>query len=259
MSKLDALTTVSEDDAPIITIFGEGGLGKTSLGALFPSPIFITAENGLKSIPKAQRPKSFPLVETSAQLWEYLTLLMTQTHSYQTLVIDTITSLDMVFRKEIMEKSSAASMSKAAGGYGGGYDLLLSEHAKCRKFCERLRSQLGMSVVFLSHAVMSKIDPPDTEAYSKYSIPLHEKSRHPYVNDVDLVGFIQLRKLIRGQDGAMKKATSFGERELVCHSVASNDSKNRYGITEPLEYVDGQNPLLSQIQFYRDNFPELAV
>lgn len=250
MSKLASLVTVPEDDAPIVTIFGEGGLGKTSLGALFPAPIFITAESGLKSIPKANRPQAFPLVETSAQIWEYLTLVLTQTHSYQTLVIDTITSLDAVFRKEILERSNVASLNKAAGGYGGGYDLLASDHYKVRKFCEKIRSQLGMGIVFLSHAVTAKIDPPDTEAYTKYSIPLHEKSRHPYVNDVDLVAFIQLQKFIKGDENSPKKATSFGDREIVCHAVASNDSKNRFGIKEPLEYIEGTNPLLSVIPFY---------
>lgn len=258
MSKLDALTTVQADEAPVITIFSDAGYGKTSMGALFPSPIFLTAEKGLQAIPQHRRPKAFPNVEESAQIWEYLTLLMTQEHSFQTLVIDTVTSIDALFRADILKGDKAETMNRAAGGYGGGYDLLAGLHYKLRKYCERLRSQLGMGIVFLSHATVAKLDPPDSESYTKYTVPLHEKSRHPYINDADVVAFIQLKKLVKSDDGRPGKARDFGIREVVCHAVASNDSKNRFGITEAIEYVDGLNPFATAIPYYRDNFPELT-
>ena len=35
---------------------------------------------------------------------------------------------------------------------------------------------------------------------------------------------------------------SNGDREVICHATAASVSKNRYGITEPLDFVLGENP-----------------
>jgi len=49
-------------------------------------------------------------------------------------------------------------------------------------------------------------------------------------------------------DGERKKAISDGTRELITYATASNVSKNRYGITDPLKVELGQNPLKSFIK-----------
>ena len=57
------------DDRPIIcTITGDAGLGKTSMAATFPKPIFIRAEDGLQAIPVATRPDAFPILSNVDQL-----------------------------------------------------------------------------------------------------------------------------------------------------------------------------------------------
>ena len=68
----------------------------------------------------------------------------------------------------------------------------------------------------------------------------------PYIDNVDLVGFMRLETYLKG-DGEMKKAFSTGDRQLVCHAMAANVSKNRFGITEPLEVKVGENPLTAYL------------
>ena len=61
MSILDQIT--KPKPRPLaVTIIGEAGLGKTSLGATFPKPIFIRAEDGLKSIMHSAMPDAFPVL-----------------------------------------------------------------------------------------------------------------------------------------------------------------------------------------------------
>ena len=61
-------------------------------------------------------------------------------------------------------------------------------------------------------------------------------------DNVDLVGLIRLKTLIRGGDGDKKRAISTGEREIICHPQASSVTKNRFNVSEPLAFTFDRNP-----------------
>ena len=104
------------DDRPIIcTICGDAGTGKTRLAATFPKPIFIRAEDGMQSIPAADRPDAFPLLtrnakasDSVAQLFDQLIALLKEDHDYRTLVIDSVSALDAIFTAEALERDGRA-------------------------------------------------------------------------------------------------------------------------------------------------------
>ena len=79
------------------------------------------------------------------------------------------------------------------------------------------------------------LDLPDMDAYARYTVRMHKKSMPHYIDNVDIVGFIRLKTFTRG-DGDKKRAISTGEREIICHPVASNVSKNRLGISAALPF-----------------------
>ena len=64
-----------KDRAPIVTICGDSGTGKTTLASTFPKPIVIRAEDGLQAIPEDSRPDAFPVLNKVEDLWEQLTAL----------------------------------------------------------------------------------------------------------------------------------------------------------------------------------------
>lgn len=225
------------------TIIGEAGLGKTSLAACFPKPIFIRAEDGLKSITSSPMPDAFPVLKTVEDLWPQLWALAKEEHEYGTVVIDTVSTLDTLFTDWVVETdpNKPKSINQALGGWGAGMNMVASQHRRLRKGCEYLLDR-GMNVVFLSHADTSTISPPDGNQYTRYTMRMHEKSMQPYIDNVDVVGFLRLETFTKG-DGDVKKAISTGDRQLVCHAMAANVSKNRFGIVEPLEVKLGENPL----------------
>jgi hypothetical protein len=225
------------------TIIGEAGLGKTSLAACFPKPIFIRAEDGLKSIINSPMPDAFPVLKTVEDLWPQIWALAKEEHAYQTVVIDTVSTLDTMFTDWVVETdpNKPKSINQALGGWGAGTNMVASQHRRLRKGCEYLLDR-GMNVVFLSHADTSTISPPDGNQYTRYTMRMHEKSMQPYVDNVDVVGFLRLETFTKG-DGDVKKAISTGDRQLVCHAMAANVSKNRFGIVEPIEVKVGENPL----------------
>lgn len=232
-----------DDRAVICTITGDSGMGKTTLAATFPKPIFLRAEDGLQALPHNMRPDAFPVIHTELDLWSQLGSLIKEEHDYKTVVIDSVTALERLFIQSVIESDpkKPKTIAAACGGYGAGFLAVGGLHQRVRKACGMLNEK-GMNVVFIAHADTETVDLPDADPYTKYSLRLNKKSVAPYVDDVDLVGFLKLQTFTRG-DGGKKKAISDGTRLLVCYATASCISKNRYGITDDLEVLPSTNPL----------------
>ena len=228
-----------EKKLPLVcTIFGEPGLGKTSLAATFPNPIFILAEDGLKSV--KPRPHSFPLLQNANELWAQFKALREEKHDYKTLVVDTITQLDQLFISYILSQDkTATNLATAHGGYGASYQMLSGLHGKVRKYADALMRERNMNIVFLTHSEIENINLPDHSEFNRYEIKLHKKSQGHYIGNVDLVGFLKL-DISTKKDG---RAIDSGERVLICHATASNISKNRFGIDEPIIIEKNKNAL----------------
>lgn len=231
------------DRAIICTVTGDAGVGKTRLAATFPKPVFIRAEDGMQSIPMESRPDALPIVQDVDQLWQQFKALVQEEHSYKTVVIDSVTALERMFTAYVVESDpkKPKSINQALGGYGAGLQAVSSMHQRVRKAAGMLNTQ-GIHVVFIAHADTTTVELPDQDPYTRYDLRLGKRSVAPYVDDVDLVGYMKLETHTMG-DGEKKKAISDGTRLLVAYTTAANVSKNRYGITEDLAVPEGTNPL----------------
>ena len=227
----------------IATLFGEGGMGKTTLAAMFPKPVFIRTEDGTASLQGNENVSLFPLATSSKDVFDAIEVLATEKHEFKTLVIDSITQLATMIESEIVAADSKAkSINQAGGGYGAGYGTASEVHRQVRDWAGSLAYETGMNVVFIGHADTETLDLPDMDPYARYCVRMHKKSIPHYTDNVDLVGLIRLKTFTRG-DGDKKRAISTGEREILCFPQASSVTKNRFNITEPLPFTfDGGNP-----------------
>lgn len=248
---MSILSTISKPDdrSIIVTITGDAGVGKTSLAATFPNPIFIRAEDGLQAVPTDTRPDAFPVINKVDDLWGQLTALVTEDHDYKTVVIDSVTQLETLFGEYIVESDpkNPKSLAQANGGYGAGYIAVSALHGRVRKAAKILNERKNMHVVFIAHSDVSTIELPDADPYSRYDLRLHKKSMPHYVDNSDLVAYLKLETFTTG-DGDRKKAISSGNRIAVCYTAAAQISKNRYGITEDLPVAQGENPFIPFIK-----------
>ena len=260
--------------APVITIVGFPGVGKSTLGALFPSPIFIQAENASTAFeqwPEEQQPALFPElpapnaskgIRPSVVLLDQLRELVTAEHPFKTVVIDAVTTLHTILEAEVVDydPSGADNIGEAAGSYGKGYLVVAGIHAKIRSACEHLRKR-GIGVVFLAHTGLAKIkNRPDVEPYATWSIDMHEASRRIYIANSDAVIYMHSKEFVTGAESDRKgrntklgKIRSTGERVLITASdgtVGFVDAKNRYRLPGEIEVAEGENPLLQYIPFY---------
>lgn len=234
------------------TIVGVQGTGKTTLACTFPDIIMIRTqgEKPPRDIPPEQTPTLLE-VDSAKDLWDALKALLQEDHSYKTLAFDTVTGLDILFTQDVLAADpNARGLNQSHGGYGNGASMVSAMHMRVRKASEMLRKQKGMNIIFLAHAEIVDVSPPDGDPYSSYSLRLPKKSMAPYLDSVDCVGFLKQERIVRGaveakNDRGAKpgRAMTSGDRVLVTYLTPAMASKNRYGITEDLDVVKGENPL----------------
>lgn len=225
------------------TVVGEAGMGKTTLAATFPKPVFIRTEDGMASL-AGMDVQAFPVARSFSEVMEQIAVLAREEHDFKTLVIDSITQLNTIIEKEIVESEpnpKNRSMPKCCGGYGAGYAMASEMHRQIRERCDWLNDKKGMHVVYIAHADVETIEQPDQDAYGRYTLRLHKKSVSHYTDNVDLVGYVKLETLTHG-DGPKKKATTTGSRIVTCYPTPNHVSKNRFGITSDLTLKQGVNP-----------------
>ena len=268
-------------EAPVLTIVGFPGVGKSTLAATFPAPIFIQAETAttvFETWPEEDQPAFFPElpapnakrnIKPSEVLIQQLRELATEEHPFQTVVVDAVTTLNTLFEQEIIEfdQNGANNIGEAAGGFGKGYLAVAALHAKVRNACEHLRKK-GMTIVFLAHSGIAKVkNRPDVEAYSTWSLDMHEASRKVYVATSDAVLYLKAREFVMGSETDRKgniksygKVTSTGERILIAASegtIGFVDAKNRYHIPDEIEVPERQNPIMQYIPYLKQ-FAKIA-
>jgi hypothetical protein len=241
MQNFNVAALMSPTKRPLIATFvGDGGMGKTTLGSLFPAPVFIRTEDGTQAIAHRQDVALFPVCKTTAQVKEAINSLRTEAHPFQTLVIDSITQLDVMIQAEIVAADGKAkSINAAGGGYGAGWNMVSNAHREIRELAGMLSEEREMNIIFLAHAQNETVDSPDSDSYLRATMRLNSKSVGHYSDNVDLVGFLKLKTYVTGDD-TKKRAIGDGTRVIACYPTPSHISKNRFGITTDLPF-DGQN------------------
>lgn len=263
--------------APMLTIVGTPGVGKTTLAALFPNPVIIQAEDGgavFDSWDEDQKPMLFPVlpradvddkgkitVSTKETLIEQLRALATQKHDFKTVIIDAVTSLHALFEHEVAASYGVDNVADAAGGFHKGYLVVKEMHAEIKSACDYLRDKKGMTIVFLAHAGIKKIkNRPDADEYTIFTLDMHDASVATYTNLVDAVLYLRQDEFVKGVQSDKKgnttkfgKMVQSGERLLVTSGdgkVGYANAKNRFDLEPEINVPKGENPLLSVIPFF---------
>jgi len=163
---LESLSRPTSKRPMIATLFSEGGMGKTTLAAMFPKPVFIRAEDGTASLDGHPDAMLFPVAKSTADIFDAIEALATQEHDRKTLVIDSVTQFEKLAVREIIDSEpnpKCKNMAAAHGGYGKAFGLLDKRHQDLREACDYLVTDCGMNVVFIAHATTEELELPDVE------------------------------------------------------------------------------------------------
>ncbi len=231
------------------TIAGDPGTGKSTLAATFPDAICLSVEEGMHRVQEEIRPVCIK-TQSYERIREALKELMTGEHEFKTIIVDSVTELDVIFCQYIVDNDpkNPNSIRTAHGGWGAGAEAVAAMHENLRAALYKIHTTRNINVVFIAHSDTERMDLPDKDPYMRYSFRMMKDSVKPYINNVDFVGFVRQEVFLYGDDdNRVKKARGAGDRMLDCVSRPSTVAKNMYGITDDLPLPEGSNPLLQCI------------
>ena len=219
-----------------VVIYGPEGIGKSTLAAQFPDPLFIDTEGSTKEMDVARLDKP-----TS---WEFLLseleFVRTQ-RPCKTLVIDTIDWAEQLCIKCVCDRAGKKGIEDFGWGNGWTY-----EKEEFERFLTALEAivNVGINVVLTAHAALRKFEQPDEMgSYDRWEMKLGKKTTNyiaPLVKEwADLVLFANYKviSVAADKDGKKHKAQG-GKRIMYTSHHPCWDAKNRYGLLEeiPMEY-----------------------
>ncbi len=228
-------------------IYGAEGIGKSTLAAKFPQPLFIDTEGGTKNLDVARLP-----APTS---WEMLLQeidYVKTARPCRTLIIDTIDWAEQLCIADLCVKNGKAGIEDF--GYGKGWEY---EKESFGKFLNKLTEviNVGINVVLTAHATTRKFELPDEMgSFDRWEMKLGSKTTNkiaPLVKEwADVVLFCNYKTMVVQTDKEGKKHKAQGNKRVMytAHHPCW-DAKNRFGLPEeiPMDY--------EQIRFiYEGNF-----
>lgn len=207
--------------------YGVHGIGKTTLAASAPAPIFLPTEEGANDIDCDK----FPLSQSWEQFEGYLKALATESHRYETVVVDSLDWLERLIWKAVCQSKSVETIEDIS--YGKGYVSASEWWSQLLKALTYLRSK-GMTVVLLAHAKIERFENPEDENYNRYTLSLHKTAAAMVQEWCDEVLFANYKVYTKSSEEGFGKTTTKAiggdERILRTQEKPFCQAKNRLGM-----------------------------
>lgn len=217
-------------------IYGPEGIGKSTLAAMWPNPIFIDLEGGTNQLPvvRLETPSSWSMLRAE------LTAIKNREVPCSTVVIDTMDAAERMCAEYIMARDGKKSIEE--WGYGKGYTILQEEFGRLLDYLTDITAS-GINVVVLGHSTMRKFERPDESgAYDRFELKL-TKQVSPMVKEwADMVLFCDYKTYVETNKSGKAKATG-GARVIRTTHAPTWDAKNRFGLPDELPLKLGEMPV----------------
>lgn len=250
-----------ERKPPRILDYSTHGLGKTSLAAGAPNPVFIQTEDGLGEIDVP----TFGVLKTYDQVMESISTLYLEPHDFKTVVLDSADWLEPLVWKQTCTLNGWPDIEQP--GYGKGYAATADVWRNVLDGLNALRDERDMGVIILAHTEIRKFESPDNHAYDRYQPKLHKIASALIQENVDCVWFMNYRVSILKDNPKDKDSRIRGVggemRILYTTERASHLAKNRYRMPDQIPLPDQPEmmwPAVAQhIPYYNKNSAQPAT
>lgn len=225
------------EKAKKVTIYGPEGIGKSSLAAQFPRPIFIDTEGSTTemNVDRLPKPSSWEMLRQQVN-W-----VKQQGDRFGTLVIDTIDWAEMLCVESICAQHDKKGVEDF--GYGRGYVFSAEEFGRFLNLLSEV-VDVGIHVVLTAHSQIIKFEQPDEMgAYDRYQLKLGQKTGSRTAALVkewaDMLLFMNYKTFsVSTDDKGRKHKGQGGTRTVYATHHPAWDAKNRHGLPDefPLDY-----------------------
>lgn len=163
--------------APRIVLLGEQKIGKSSFAAGAESPAFlpIKGEEGIDDL----NPQPFAPPEPCCSLTDVMGWLYSfgrDEHPYQTVAIDSSSTLEPIIHAEICTRANAGSINEDSLKFGVGTDKANIIWRQITEVLDALRTHKNMTSIIIGHVKVKRFDAPGGESYDQYQWDIHPKA-----------------------------------------------------------------------------------
>jgi hypothetical protein len=185
---------------PRLLIHGLPGVGKTTLAAKFPKPVFLQTEDGT---PSGLKLSTFGLLQTYAAVREALASLGSEAHHYQTIVLDSLDKLEGLVWTDVCTSNNWPSIETP--GYGKGYVVADRWWRDFLSGLDWLRRERGMTIVLLAHSAIETVSDPRAPQYTSYQLRLHKRGRGIVQDEMDAIAFLATDVAVISEDSGFSR------------------------------------------------------
>ena len=216
-----------------VVLYGSEGIGKSTLAAMFPNPLFIDTEGGTAHMDVRRIAKPGTWVE----LMDILNEVSMTPDICSSLVIDTADWAEQLAVSHVCAKYKKAGLEDF--GYGKGHTYLAEEFTPFFRALDRIIGA-GIHVVVTAHAKMRKFEQPDEMgAYDRWEMKLSKQVAPLFKEWCDMLLFLNYQTYVVTTENKSTKAQG-GKRVIYTSHHPCWDAKNRHGLLEVLD-LDYEN------------------
>ena len=208
-------------------IYGAEGVGKTSLAAKMPEPLFLDTEGGTSRL-DVRRIKITSWEELIGTIKE----VIDNPDVCKTLVVDTADWAESLCSDFICNKYRKANIEDF--GFGKGYTYLAEEFSNLLQLLSKL-VDVGINPVVIAHGKPRKYELPEEQGqFDRWEMKL-TKQCAPLVKEwCDVLLFCNYKTFVITTENNTKKASG-GKRVMYTTHNPCWDAKNRFNLEEELD------------------------
>lgn len=240
--------------APRIVIYGQRGVGKTTLATAGGDPVLLVdVDQGSDYIdvarypfhpgePNESAPRSFQ------DVLDGLADVRDNASPFRRLVVDSVDRLEPLIWQHIVAQDSGVdtpSNPKAKRlnsiedyGYGKGFQLAVDRGwIPFLRLLDEIRTSRGMTIVLVAHAGVKPYRNPIGDDYDRIGIRVHDKTAAPLIQEwTDVLAYYAFDDVGAKRPGAQRaQGISTGRRLLYLEHSGAWDAKSRIPLPPEVE------------------------